>query len=80
MTNVVDVHVNAFMVVDDTIQGELRYQSELTFWLYFAVLKTLFSAQCHFNLNNERIKKYTTYVHTAERWDTYMCLVRVDER
>ena len=51
-TEVVDVHVNAFTVMDDTIQGKLRYHSKLNLRLYFVVLKTLFSDQAiHFNLN-----------------------------
>ena len=34
MTNVVDVHVNAFSVLDDTIQGKLRPHSKFKFRLH----------------------------------------------
>ena len=41
-TNVVDVHVNAFSVMDETIQGKLRPHSKLEFRLHSAVYSILF--------------------------------------
>ena len=49
-TNIVDVHVNAFSVMDETIKGKLRTHIKLKFRLHSSVNNPSFPV-CHYRLN-----------------------------